>query len=500
MNPLDAKIARLNSGGRPRVLDLFAGCGGMSLGFHRAGCTSTGGIEVDPDAARSYGFNFHRDDRHHEQHARARDITEGEPEAVVASFGHLRPAEVVDVIVGGPPCPTFTRVGRAKLREVHQHPDAFLHDPRSQLFTYYLDYVRALRPLAVVMENVPDFLNWGGHNLAEEIADALEAEGFKCSYTLLNAASYGVPQMRERFVLVAVQDRVGAAFQFPLATHLVDFPPGYEGTRDVALKAVRGPNMFGGRNRHVPTPGHVENPLPPVTVADAIRDLPPVTSHLEGTLRRGARRFDERVGWRPDVEPSSYARDMRSWPGFESDGGLFDHAIRSLGERDFRLFKGMRHGDDYPKAFALAERLFGEECRRRGLAARSAEAQALRPAFVPPYDPGKFPNKWRKMEPDLPARTLMAHLGKDTYSHIHYDGAQARTISVREAARLQSFPDGFKFCGTMNPAFRQIGNAVPPLLAFSVARPLVNLLCKDARPAVEGPTGRRPPGDVPQAV
>ena len=73
------------------------------------------------------------------------------------------------------------------------------------------------------------------------------------------------------------------------------------------------------------------------------------------------------------------------------------------------------------------------------------------------------------MEADKPARTLLAHLGKDGYSHIHYDSVQARTISVREAARLQSFPDGFVFSGTMNPAFRQIGNAVPPLLAKAVA-------------------------------
>jgi DNA (cytosine-5)-methyltransferase 1 len=73
------------------------------------------------------------------------------------------------------------------------------------------------------------------------------------------------------------------------------------------------------------------------------------------------------------------------------------------------------------------------------------------------------------MERNLPARTLMAHLGKDSYSHIHYDSNQARTISVSEAARLQSFPDGFVFEGSMNPAFRQIGNAVPPLLARALA-------------------------------
>jgi DNA (cytosine-5)-methyltransferase 1 len=77
---------------------------------------------------------------------------------------------------------------------------------------------------------------------------------------------------------------------------------------------------------------------------------------------------------------------------------------------------------------------------------------------------------------DQPARTLMAHLGKDGYSHIHYDNDQARTISVREAARLQSFPDGFMFCGTMNPAFRQIGNAVPPLLGKALATRMAGAL------------------------
>jgi DNA (cytosine-5)-methyltransferase 1 len=79
---------------------------------------------------------------------------------------------------------------------------------------------------------------------------------------------------------------------------------------------------------------------------------------------------------------------------------------------------------------------------------------------------------WR----DQPARTLMAHLGKDGYSHIHYDSRQARTISVREAARLQSFPVGFSFSGTMNPAFKQIGNAVPPLLANAVAKEMLKVL------------------------
>lgn len=159
---------------------------------------------------------------------------------------------------------------------------------------------------------------------------------------------------------------------------------------------------------------------------------------------------------------------------------LRDHVIRYL-PRDYPLFARLQPGDQYPQAYACAEQMFEEklkELKERGCAPRkgSTEWTRLRDDIVPPYDPGKFPNKWRKMERDQPARTLMAHLGKDGYSHIHYDSRQARTISVREAARLQSFPDGVIFAGTMNPAFRQIGNAVPPLLAQALAGMIRNQL------------------------
>ena len=106
------------------------------------------------------------------------------------------------------------------------------------------------------------------------------------------------------------------------------------------------------------------------------------------------------------------------------------------------------------------------------------EYKKLLASIVPPYDPGKFPNKWRKIEEDQPSRTLTAHIGKDTYSHIHYDSEQARVISVREAARLQSFPDGIEFTGPMNTAFRQIGNAVPPLMAYALAEHIKSTLAK----------------------
>jgi DNA (cytosine-5)-methyltransferase 1 len=194
---------------------------------------------------------------------------------------------------------------------------------------------------------------------------------------------------------------------------------------------------------------------------------------------------------------------MRSWPGFESKGEVVDHVTRYLSSRDYRLFRLMRHGDDYPKAHALAEQLFKDALQSEARAGRAlregTKAWAeFRAEYVPPYDETKFPNKWRKMDPEEPARTLMAHLGKDTYSHIHYDSEQARVISVREAARLQSFPDGFVFKGTMNPAFRQIGNSVPPLLSFSIGRHLYAALGynQDTQDGLLAEAMQHPPRDA----
>lgn len=447
------------------------------LGFHRAGCASLGGVELDAHAARTYAQNFHQGSSRDslEFHAAPKDIIELEPSNLVRDFGHKHPLSSVDILVGGPPCPTFTRVGRAKLREVHDHPEAFKHDPRAQLYVPYLRFAEDLAPVAILMENVPDFLNWGGHNLAEEVCEVLEEMGYVCAYTLLSAANYGVPQMRDRFYLIAIHETVGAEVQFPLPHHKVDFPNGYFGSRQVALKNIPGADLFGSSHRYVETPTVQDHGAPAVTVEQALSDLPTITGHLDGTIRRGARRFDQPIAYREGARPSAYARVMREWPGFESDGLLLDHVTRSLSNRDHRLFRRMQPGDDYPRAHALAMKLFQAALLKLGLQGEesSTEYATLKKEYVPPYDPKKFPNKWRKMEPDKPARTLMAHLGKDSYTHIHYDDAQARVLSVREAARLQSFPDGFRFSGTMNPAFRQIGNAVPPLMALQLANEIL---------------------------
>lgn len=468
------KAERIAAGQAPRVLDLFSGCGGISLGFHAAGFRIDANVEIDAEAAASHAFNFHPD---RPEFSIPRDITQTTPQQLAEALNLGPVADAIDVLVGGPPCQAYARVGRSKLREIQQHPEAFLHDHRANLFEMYLAYVAAFQPLALLMENVPDIMNQRGQNVAQVMAEALEDSGYTVSYTLLNAAFYGVPQMRERMFLVAYREELGQQVTFPPYTHWVDLPAGYEGSRQVALKSLNRGNLFGTEpDHHYQEPPAPDRTLPPaVTAEQALADLPVITEHLEGLMKRGARRFDTAplIPYRDDQPPTPYGLLMRGWPGFGTPGGIRDHAIRYL-PRDWDIFRRMNPGDQYPQALAHARALFQERVevlREHGEAlTEGSEAWLeLRAQMVPPYDPFKFPNKWRKMEADQPARTLMAHLGKDGYSHIHHDSAQARTISVREAARLQSFPDGFVFRGTMNPAFRQIGNAVPPLMVKAIA-------------------------------
>jgi DNA (cytosine-5)-methyltransferase 1 len=488
MSTFSAKLARLKSGAPPRVLDLFSGCGGLTLGVVSAGAISIGGVEFDPHAALSYGTNFHRQPGGAvpEQHTRARDIHKWNPSDLLADLVDKKyPRPEVDWIIGGPPCPAYTRVGRAKLREQKNgDPRAHLKDQRAQYYVRFLEYVSELKPLAVLMENVPDILNFGGVNVAELICKTLEAQGYSVAYTLLNAVHYGVPQFRDRLVLIALHKSVGSEPVFPAPTHSHILPVGYDSSRRVALRIVSEAQRDGEALHWRPTPGRL-GLAAAVTVDDAIRDLPPHTP-----AKRGARDlYAVELPYRSKPKPSAYADAMRSWEGFESDG-VTAHVTRALGPRDGDIFKRMAPGADYPVAKRIGQKLLDEaiEAHRRseGRSPGPKALDELKRRHLPPYKDDKFPNRWRKLDAHEPSRTLMAHLGKDTYSHIHPDDDQARVITVREAARLQSFPDGFIFKGTMNPAFRQIGNSVPPLLSFAIACEIMRSLDAKIGKTAEG--------------
>jgi len=462
------KLERLRSGKKPRVLEICSGCGGLSLGLLTAGFELSAHIEIDPEAAESYAVNFGGD--REASWAQPRDLERCSTEKLVSVVGlHTSAEDSFDILAAGLPCQAFARIGRSKLRSVSGgKDDAFRKDPRAALYRRFLRYVEDAQPLVIIIENVPDILNFGGHNVPEEICEALEAAGYSTSYTLLNAAFYGVPQIRERLFIVAFASVLRAAPVFPEPTHFVELPRGYEGSRHVALKYV---DRTSGRFHEIHTPSPSLKAA--VGTRDAVADLPRITEHVKNPKIIRRRRLTDMLPYgmtKDDV--SDYARLMRSWPGFETKSGTDGHLVR-LTPRDFPIFAALEHGAEYPRAYRLSEQLFEAALKRKRLGSaskNSAVYKKLRSQMVPPYDPEKFPNKWWKLHPEKPSRTLTAHMGKDTYSHIHYDGRQRRTVSVREAARLQSFPDGFHFAGAMNAAFRQIGNAVPPLLALAIAR------------------------------
>lgn len=477
------KIRRLREGGTPRALELCSGAGGLSLGLAGARIELSAHVEQDPEAARTYALNFGKGRDPQDPWSQPRDMVQCSAADLVRELKLENSAKAAfDVLAAGLPCQAFARIGRSKLRAISGGADdAFQKDPRAALYTRFLDYVEDVQPLAILIENVPDILNFGGRNVPEDICDALETLGYRSAYTLLNSVHYGVPQIRERLFIIAFANELDISPEFPAPIRNAKLPIGYEGSRRVALKHV---DPDSPRYHPVSEPSGA---LPgPVSAREALSDLPVIKEHLSDPSVIRKRKLSEFLPYRAALQTEpSYSHTMRTWEGFATEDASNGHLVR-LTHRDFPIFSAMNPGDDYPKALRVAERLFQKELKKRGLTGISETSKAvleLRAAMVPPYDPTKFPNKWWKLDPEKPSRTLTAHMGKDTYSHIHFDSMQKRTVSVREAARLQSFPDGFVFAGAMNAAFRQIGNAVPPLLGLAVAARLREQLEEAARTA-----------------
>lgn len=480
-NKLRVAVAR----GYFRTADLFAGCGGMSLGFHRAGFRSVLAVEDNGDARRSHELNFAK-------HAPSGDYAAHGDITALRSFDAVRhlartnkeATDVIDVIIGGPPCQAFSRLGRAALWDIAGKKHAHADDPRATLYEHFLSYVEDLKPLAFVLENVPEIGSFSGKNVAEEIAAASEDLGYKTRYTLLNAAWYGVPQFRDRVFIIGVRRELGFVPSFPPRTHAVDVPSGYATSRAGQAGRPSKKYLLDPHPRFIDHCTNVRRRLPAVTVRQAFRDLAEIQEHLRKP--KILRNVEAVVSYRG--RPCGYSKQMRSWPGYASNGGASAHVIR-LTPRDYPIFQRMKADDNYPAAFLIAENLFARELASaeaelgRKLRRGSLGWQWLRESMVPPYPADKFPDKYHKLNADSLSGTVPAHLGKDCYSHIHPDSRQARAISIREAARLQSFPDGFAFHGGIGAQFTQIGNAVPPLLALAVAENLWSQLLLAAREA-----------------
>ncbi len=484
----------------PVVVDLFSGAGGLSLGFRAAGCRILAGIDQDDAANATFLDNFSR-------------LQPGQPPFVPETdegnllgldLDGVTEGQAVDIVIGGPPCQGFSRIGRAKLdwlRDEGYRDEGFEEDPRNELYKIFLSAVRHWKPRAFVMENVPGMLSLGGQNVADDIGGDLTESGYRVGYAVLNAVWYGVPQFRERLFFVGIRDDLPAQPGMPVATHrATSMPSGYF-TTAIKSGAAEWTSYLPGIQHFDLRVDHERARLPATSACEALDDLPRLADHIaNGHLPRGD--FRRILGY--GKEPHSpYASLMRSWPGFETPAGVVDHVIRRT-TRDFETFGRMKPGDRYPQAIVIAttrmyekfekhlgemdatdeaESLRGlriefEAARKRDIPFKewSADLVAFAKDVFPPYPEDKFVDKWRKLVPGEPSWTVTAHLGKDSYSHIHYDGTQKRAISVREAARLQSFPDSFLFTGNMGDCYQQIGNAVPPLMAWSIATAVMRTL------------------------
>lgn len=441
----------------PKVIDLFSGCGGLTLGFHRAGFEIVAGIELMPKACQSISYNL--DFRYgREQTHICGDIREIDASTFKDKFD-----EEGCIIIGGPPCQAYSIAGRAKLRSLGDHR-VNINDERGYLYQDYLRFVYELDAKAVIMENVPESTNFGDMNIPEIVCKSLEEHGYNAYWTVLNAADYGVPQKRERVFVLAIKKDENLEIELPTPTHrcMENYQTQYQ-------KRFDSFQQF----QHFRVPRKTTEKCSPwVTIKDAFSDLPVLFPNTNSKFR--SVKLNEELDYRCDPQ-NDYQNEMRNWPTMESYS-CSANAFRN-NRRDFPIFERMHQGDNYVDASRIADELFEKEVAILGYEPNSVKYKKLYSKMVPVSDRGKFDNKWKRLEDDKPSHTLVAHLSKDTYSHIHPN--EPRGISVREAARLQSFPDDFFFDCSMGDAFKQIGNAVPPLLAYGVAKSVLKAYRED---------------------
>jgi DNA (cytosine-5)-methyltransferase 1 len=374
-----------------QVIELFAGAGGFTWGWKRAGFQPVAAVEIDSAAARTHELNFHE----HHTLTLNRDINELDPKELESLLG-CKTARLF-AVTGGPPCQGWSKVGRGKLRSLQGRAVTLLNDPRNSLYRRFVEYVAHFKPAIYVMENVPGMLNLEGRNVAAEVAANFSEIGYNTTFSVVNARWFGVPQDRLRLIFIGVRSDLSFGLD---ARELKEFGPEFRG-REAGL------------------PGET-------TLRRAIADLPPVP---HGT-REDPQPYRRRRG-----RIARFADLMRDG----SNGLVMDHICREHNDQDLEAFSRMPQGGIYVDL----------------------------PPELKRYRDDIFPDKYRKLRWDAVSGTITAHLAKDCYTHIHPE--QQRTITIREAARLQSFPDSFRFYGNMGDRFRQIGNAVPPLMAWGIA-------------------------------
>ncbi|WP_323174105.1 DNA cytosine methyltransferase [Natrialba sp. PRR66] len=421
---------------RPTAIDLFCGAGGISAGLEDAGFEVILAVDSDDDAIKTYRHNFSEP----KYGAITADLSELDPETVL---GDIQQVEV-DLVAGGPPCPTFSSIGRSKIKSLdNRSPES---DDRHQLYEDFLRFVDYLSPAAFLMENVEGMLSSRGANgelIVNLIREQMEELGYTVYVEEVDAADFGVPQHRKRVFFVGDQ---GEPTHFDLEEWGTHRPPVRDKEKDMKLRTK--PDAFGSSSQSTITEYGPENPerecefqqhprqkQPHVTVADAIFDLPPVSPDGEMPPKEATEytvpALTNYQDWARDIPADS------DWQEVE----LTNHSSRGQNITDLTLYKILGEGVGWNIGDVDTE--------------------------LQPYREDIFTDKYKKQHPREPASTIVAHLQKDGHMFVH--PREVRSLTVREAARLQSFKDTFEFLTSRTSGFRLVGNAVPPLLARAVA-------------------------------
>lgn len=347
---------------KPKVIDLFAGVGGLSLGFENCGFDVVLANEYDESIAAAYKAN------HKGTRMIVGDITSLDLEK---TFGPYQGQ--IDVVIGGPPCQGFSQKGQRKT----------IHDERNFLFKYYVRVVELVKPRYFVMENVPNLLTAEKGYFRKEIEELFNSMGYQLKMGILNASDYGVPQNRRRAVIIGKQ---------------------------------------GGAAPGLPKPRNIT-----VTIWDAISDL--------AYLSSGEGEEEQEYRGKPRSE---YQKKLRG-----GSGTLRNHVAT-------------RHSRLALERLAMIPPNAGKEVLPEEHLTRSI-----------------YSGTWTRMRKDEIPVTITTRFDTPSsgkFTHPFLD----RAITVREAARIQSFPDSFRFVGSKGSQMKQVGNAVPPLLAGAIAEVVMN--------------------------
>ena len=351
----------------PEVIDLFSGCGGLALGFQKAGFTITHGVEIIPEACETASYNLCWRFGEPSNHLCA-DITKLDPTVFKSKIG---PAGCI--VIGGPPCQAYSLAGRSKLRSLGAER-VNINDKRGYLYQDFLRFALGLDARAIVMENVPEATNYGGRNIPQEVAEILEKNDYISKWTILTSSDFGVPQIRERIVLIAIKRSEKKEIVLPTPSHS-NFDGKLTPGKNRAKSFVRDCKIF------LEPISNERDSLPWVTVGDAISDLPVLFPNEHS--RYFLRPINDSLPYKTDAT-NAFQVKMRNWYGNDNHS-CTGHCFRKT-VRDFPIFARMKQGDDYLEASRIADELFKEACFANSITAEeNPEKYAeLKKSIVPP--------------------------------------------------------------------------------------------------------------------